>query len=101
MGPGELGGLIGTVGGVCGGLIGTWCSIRNTNGPRERAFVIKASLLCWVAIVAFLAGLMALPSPYRFLLWLPYAILLVAGISVFNRKQWQLRQDESREADAD
>jgi hypothetical protein len=101
MGPGELGGWIGIVGGtvgsvvgIAGGAIGTWFSIRNTRGPRERSFVIKASLVCWVAVTAFVVGLMVLPSPQRFFFWIPYAILLPLGISLFNRKQAELRRGE-------
>ncbi|NCC93377.1 MAG: hypothetical protein EOM10_08870, partial [Opitutae bacterium] len=56
----ETGALIGWVGGIAGGLIGlaggifgTWCSIRNVKSPRERAFMIKASAVCWTAILVF------------------------------------------------
>ena len=41
---GLIGGIVGGIIGVAGGLLGTYFSIKNTNGPRERAFVIKASM---------------------------------------------------------
>jgi len=92
---GLIGGIVGIVGGIAGGAIGTYFSIKNTNGPRERAFVIKASIVAWIAILAFLAGLLLLPSPYRYFLWGPYAILLPMGILTWNKKQAQIRREEA------
>ena len=40
MNAGVIGGILGAVIGIGGGIIGTWCSIRNTRGPRERTFII-------------------------------------------------------------
>lgn len=101
MTPGELGGWIGgIVGGLCGlagGIIGTWCSIRNTNGPRERAFMIRAAALCWIAILTLLALFFAVPYPYRVFLWIPFSILLPAGIIFGNRRQQAIRQSESQD----
>ena len=39
MNPGLIGGIAGGVIGIAGGLVGTYFSIKNTRGPRERAFV--------------------------------------------------------------
>jgi len=97
---GEAGGLIGAIvgglGGLAGGVIGTCFSIRNTKGPRERAFVMKASAICWVGCLVFLGLLFILPSPYRWLLWIPYAILLPIGIGAWNRRQFAIRQEEAQ-----
>lgn len=94
---GLLGGIVGSVIGVLGGAIGTYFSIRNTRGPKERAFVIKASVLCWVLVAAFVAAALLLPPPQRYLVWLPYAILLPLGILAWNRKQSRIRKEESGE----
>ena len=100
MTPGELGGWIGgIVGGLlglAGGIIGTYFSIKNTNGPRERAFMVRAAAVCWVAILVFLALLLTLPNPYRWLLWIPYGILLPLAIIYGNRRQQAIRQEESQ-----
>jgi len=96
MHPGTLGGIIGSSVGLAGGLIGTYCSVKNTNGPKERAFVIKSSAVCWVAGLIFLCLLFALPNPYRWFMWIPYAVLLPLGITYWNRKQRALRQEESQ-----
>jgi hypothetical protein len=97
--PGTVGAIVGSALGVIGGLIGTYFSVRNTNGPRERAFVVKAAAIAWVTVSAFLAGLLVLPSPWRFGLWVPYAILLPLGIRRFNREQTRIRQEEARTRD--
>src|SRR5262245_48340981 len=92
---GWIGGIVGGAIGLLGGVIGTYFSVKNTLGPRERAFVIKASAICWVFVTAFLVAMFLLPSPQRFLLWVPYAVLLPIGIRVWNKKQMRIRKEES------
>lgn len=89
------GGLLGCVIGLAGGLIGTYFSIKRTNGPKERAFMIKFSLLVWLAIGLFIVLRFVLPTPYDVLLWIPYCILLPAGILYFNRAQQRIRKEEA------
>lgn len=91
---GLIGGIGGSVLGLTGGAIGTYCSIRNTAGPRERAFMIKAAVLAWVSVTMFLAALWFTPFPYRFLLWPPYLLLLPWAIRAGNRRQEQIRREE-------
>ena len=90
---GWIGGITGGVIGVAGGIFGTYCSIKNTSGSRERAFMIKAAVICWVAIIVFLGLLFALPNPYRWFMWIPYGILLPLGITYGNRRQNAVRQE--------
>src|SRR5262249_14628033 len=73
---GLIGGVGGAVLGVLGGVVGTYFSIKNTAGPRERAFMIRAAALAWVAVATFLVALWWTPLPYRALLWVPYLLLL-------------------------
>ena len=96
MHPGTIGIIIGCLGGLAGGIIGTYCSIKNTNGPRERAFMIKVSVIGWIAILVFVGLMFALPNPYRYFLWIPYGILLPLAIVTGNRKQQRIRQEESQ-----
>ena len=94
---GLIGGIAGSVIGVAGGVIGLYFSIKNTNGPRERAFVIRAGIICSAAILVFLAVLHVVPNPYRcWLVWVPFAILLPIGIKRWNKRQFEIRQDESQ-----
>ena len=93
---GWIGGVVGGVLGVAGGIVGTYFSIRNTNGPHERAFMIKSAVVGWIAILVFLGLLLMLPNPYRWFLWIPYSILLPIGILYGNRRQQAIRQAESQ-----
>ncbi len=95
MDVGLVGGIVGGVIGVAGGLVGTYFSIKNTAGPRERSFMIRVSAIAWLAITAFLAGLMLLPKPYNWLLWVPYAIALPLSIRSLNQRQRQIRAEEA------
>jgi Ca2+/Na+ antiporter len=99
MNAGWIGGIAGSVIGLIGGIIGTYFSIKNTNGPRERAFMVKAGIVCWIAILLFFGLMLALPSPYRYFLWIPYAILLSLGIVFGNRTQRRIRNEESQSRD--
>ena len=93
---GLVGGIVGGVLGLAGGIVGTYFSITRTNGPRERAFMIRSAVVCWVAILIFLGLLFALPTPYRWFMWIPYGIFLPLGIIYGNRRQQTIRQEESQ-----
>ncbi len=90
-----IGAIAGSAIGILGGIAGTYYSIKNTNGPKERSFVMKASAVTWVAMSIFLCGLLLLPSPYNNLLWLPYGLFLGFGIRKFNETQKRIRDDET------
>ena len=94
MQPGTIVGIVGSAIGICGGIVGTYFSIRNTNGPKERSFVIKASAMTWVAVAIFLSALLLLPSPYNQLMWIPYGLLLGFGIRKFNEMQKRIHDEE-------
>ena len=97
---GWIGGLVGAVVGLAGGVIGTYCSIRNTHGPRERQFMVRAAIVTWIAGLTFLVLLFVLPSLWRWLLWIPYGILLPTGILLGNRRHQQIRREEAAGAPA-
>ena len=94
---GWIGGIIGGVLGCIGGIIGTYFSIKNVNGPRERAFMIRCAVVGWIAIIIFLILLFLLPNPYRYLLWIPYGIALPLGILYGNRRQNMIRESENEQ----
>jgi hypothetical protein len=100
MDAGTMGGVIGGLLGIMGGAFGTYFSVKNTLGPRERAFMVRAAIVTWIAITAFLALLFILPSPYRWLIWIPYVIVLPIAIVKLNRKQQEIRLSEHQTRDA-
>jgi hypothetical protein len=40
--------ILGSVLGVLGGVVGCYFSIKNTDGPRERGFVVRVALAGWL-----------------------------------------------------
>jgi len=95
MNAGLIGGIVGSIIGIAGGIIGTYFSIKNTNGPKERAFMIKASGGFWLFGIIFITLLFVFPSPYKWFLWVPYGILFPISIRFINKKLEQIKQDES------
>ncbi len=93
---GWIGGISGGILGCIGGLIGTYFSIKNTNGPLEKAFMIKCAVIGWILMGGFLALMFIIPNPYRYLLWIPYGIALPLGIRYGNRKQNMIREIEKK-----
>jgi len=95
MDAGIIGAIIGGIFGIGGGIIGTYCSITNTRGPLERAFMVRASVVAWIAISVFILLVLLLPNPYRFWMWLPYGVLLPLGIMKINRGVARIRALEN------
>lgn len=95
MDYGLLGGIIGSAFGLAGGVFGTYHSIKNTRGPMERGFMIRAALVVWLALLLFLAGLLILPDAFRPFLWGIWGVLLVWGILFINRRQERIRRQEA------
>jgi hypothetical protein len=89
-----IGAIGGSVIGVLGGLFGSYVSIKNTNGPRERAFMIKAAIGAFFAVATFLVALWFASDFLRPFLWLPYVVALPLAIRWLNRKQQEIRRDE-------
>jgi hypothetical protein len=90
---GWIGGIAASLIGVLGGAYGTYMSLKHTNTPRERAFMIRCSLVVWFLVIAFVVGLMLLPVPYNILLWIPYLVVLVVGVQWMNKRQAQIRAE--------
>jgi uncharacterized membrane protein YfcA len=95
MEPGMIGGIIGGVFGMLGGAVGAYFSIKNTNGPRERAFMVRVCFVAFVAVISLITLMYFLPKPWAFLLWIPYVIALLWSIVYCNRTQQRIRNEES------
>ena len=90
-----VGPILGSLIGVLGGAISTWCSIKNTKGPRERAFVVRASALCWLEVLIFLVGMWLVPAPSKYGLIAIYVVALVLAVRYWNRRQAAIRAEEA------
>jgi hypothetical protein len=95
MDAGLIGGIIGILG-FAGGAIGAYASIMNTAGLRERQFMVRTAIVAWVLITLFVILLFVLPSPYRWLVWIPYGVALPLAIVSLNRKQQAIRLEQQR-----
>ena len=95
---GIIGGIIGGVVGILGGVVGTYFSIKNTKSARERAFMVKASLVCWVFVLAFVLGMCLIPGFYKLLLVPIYVVGLVVGILFIIRRSLQICSEDSKRA---
>lgn len=96
MNAGLIGGIAGSIIGIAGGVIGTYFSIKNTDGPKERAFIIKASAVFWAIGIIFVTFIFVIESPYKWFIWLPYGVIFPTIIRVLNRRLSQIRQEESQ-----
>ncbi|RKY33761.1 MAG: hypothetical protein DRP78_07235 [Candidatus Omnitrophota bacterium] len=94
MNAGLIGGIVGSILGLIGGIIGTYFSIKNTNGPKEKSFMIKIATIGWIAIALFLFLMYITPSPYQCFLFIPYGIILPITIIKGNKIQNKIRQEE-------
>ncbi|WP_339736297.1 hypothetical protein [uncultured Gimesia sp.] len=94
-----IGAVGGTLLGVLGGVYGTRNSIKQTNGPRERAFVKKMALLYVIMVSTFVALVFLLPDPWNQYIWLPYGLWLNYTIRRSSRKQQAIREAEPKELD--
>lgn len=74
MDVGMMGGILGGALGLAGGALGTYFSIRNTRGTRERGFMVRVAAVGWA----------------------PYGIGLGLGIAWCNRRQGRIRAEEQR-----
>lgn len=94
---GLVGGILGGILGLAGGIIGTYVGIKRTNGPRERAFIVRASVVCFICVLVYVGLQLYLPQPYKSFLWMPYTLFLVFGFRYWIRQQQTIRTDESAE----
>jgi len=53
MKGGPVGEIIGGVIGFAGGALGTYTSIKNTRGARERQFMVRVAVAAWLGITLF------------------------------------------------
>ena len=97
MDAGAIGSYLGPIIGVLGGAFGTYCSVKNTEAPAERQFMVQFAVAVWVGVL-LLAGLPlvlwrlgAIPGWSYWLSFGLFFVLLAPGIFYANKRQAQLR----------
>ena len=94
---GVVGGVVGTLLGLGGGVFGTYCSIKNTRTAVERRFMIRYSVVIWLAVIALVLLPVGLSQFGLIPVWLQRALfalfflMLVPSILWANRHQAHLR----------
>ena len=83
--------------GVACSVTGTYRSISRAQTPDAKKTIVRLSVYAWVGISVFLALMFALPSPYSFLLCIPYGIGLGLFIRHANRQVACSGKDERGE----
>lgn len=95
---GYVGGILGSVLGLCGGIIGTYFSIKNTHSSEERSFMVKVAAAFWLAFLLLLALPMALSYLGIIPRWAPFISMTIAAcllgpvIIWGNKRQAEIRQ---------
>ena len=93
MNIGIIGAMVGSIIGIAGGIVGTYFSIKNTSGPRERAFMVRAAIIAWLSLAILFAVMFLLPNS-RPWLWILYGLLLPLAIRYGNKRQAAIRREE-------
>lgn len=95
---GLIGGLLGSLIGLIGAVIGCYYSIKNTNGPKERKYMIKLVLATTLLISILLIGVFTVGFPAAHWLMLPFfAVVLPVIIYFGNKRQRSIRAEESNQ----
>ena len=89
-------GIAGGIIGLIGGIIGSYFSIKNTNGPKEKEFAIRATLITWALVIIYAALFIGLPFPQKMYLMIPYGLILPLGVWYWNRTQQNIRTKEAQ-----
>jgi len=90
--------IVGVVIGVAVGTVGTYVGIKETKGPRERAFVIKETVLWWMASITYLFCLWLIPNPYIIYLSFFSFMAICAAVRSSKKRRTQIRSEESNHA---
>ncbi|MBN2131331.1 MAG: sigma-70 family RNA polymerase sigma factor [Sedimentisphaerales bacterium] len=100
LAAGLSGAVLGPILGLLGAVLGCWCSIKNTNSPRERRFMIRMTILFWLFLLLCiglpltlaLAGLIS-----RWVFWSCFALYFVFLLPLMfwsNARQRRIQMEE-------
>ena len=81
--------------GLLGGLIGTWATVHNAQGPNERRLAYQLASIALVFYSALVAGFFLVPQPYGLLL---QAINICVLLQIPRMNRWF---QQARQADLD
>ncbi len=82
-----------------GGFLASATCVRNTRGPKEHAYVVSHCVGAWLVIFLLFAVMYVVPSPYRYLLLIPYFVHLPIATYRFTLRQQIIRHREEQDAE--
>lgn len=92
---GLVGGLFGSIIGIIGGATATYYSIKTTKGPKEKSYMIKLALSCWLILASLIAiSIFFIPIQYKSYYSILYMLMLFLTIKYGNKKQQEIRESE-------
>ncbi|OQA26008.1 MAG: hypothetical protein BWY59_01546 [Verrucomicrobia bacterium ADurb.Bin345] len=93
-----IGGIVFLFVAVVGGVGATISNMRSAKGPKERVFVRFNCIAAWGVAVLCLALMYYLPSPWRYLVLIPYFFHLPVAIYRATMKRQLIRRLEHMES---
>jgi hypothetical protein len=70
-------------------------AVKNAKGAREKAFVLRSTVLAGLVSIAFFLGVSLIPGWYRHLLWVPYLVISFFANRWHKRVVSRIRREES------
>jgi L-asparagine transporter-like permease len=74
-------------------------SVQQSRTPQERAFVIRATAICWLVGFLFVLALIFLPNKGRVVMMLPAFFIAVALGKAWRNTRERLRREEQQRVD--
>ncbi len=97
---GLSGAVLGPILGMMGGIFGAWMSIKHAKSLRERRFMVKASIILWLALILLIGLPLVLAhagTTPKWSHWLPssiFFVLLFPMIIWTNRRIRQIQKED-------
>ena len=76
-------------------MLGTYLVLKSTQGPLERAFIIRACSICWLGGILSVAGLFFIPAPWKFGMLIIYLLKVATSILRWRRRALELREQDT------
>jgi len=79
-------------------LVATFLNVRNTRGPKERRFVVRACVATWALFVSFLLLLYFVGPPWRYVIVVVYVVAFPVFIYRWSTMHQLIRHIDERDS---
>ena len=84
---------------LIGGALGTFHNIVHAQGPRERAFTIRMSIVVWLLVISMLAAIYWIPGHLRYYVLGGYFVVCPILLYKWSNTHQLIRMLDRREQD--